>query len=256
MLPNTRKKLSQNFLYSRKLVRELVAHSGIGIGDTVLEIGPGKGIITEALVEKAQTVIAVELDPHWHQHLQDKFKNTANFTLYRQDILKFKLPKRPYTVFANLPFAIEGQIIRHLIEGPNPPKDSYLIIDAKLAHRLIAANIQNQFSVLHQPWFDFTIFHRFRPTDFEPVPNVQPVMLQIKLKESPLLPLSDRRKWTEFILAGFAQGDLLHHNLEKIYPFNTVSKAMQELSQTKKFKPSHLTLSQWLRLYQKLTDTN
>ena len=184
---------SQNFLHSRKLVAKLLGSSSIGKQDLVLEIGPGKGIITEQLVVAAKHVIAVEIDSHLHKYLQRKFVQTENLTLYQADFLQFILPSLPYKVFANIPFSIEGKIIRKLLEAKNPPEETYLVVMKEPAYRWAASYKENMFSVMHKPWFEFSIYHHFRRTDFSPRPSVDTVMLRFTRRKTPLLPSKERK---------------------------------------------------------------
>src|SRR5689334_9002091 len=119
-----RRVLSQNFLHNRKLTEKLVRLSSIGQNDTVLEIGPGKGIITEQLIHIARNIIAVELDTELYLYLRRRFaRSLYKLNLVNKDFLRYRLPQSSYKVFANIPFSIEGKIIRKLLDAYNPPID-------------------------------------------------------------------------------------------------------------------------------------
>jgi 23S rRNA (adenine-N6)-dimethyltransferase len=251
-----RKLLSQNFLHSRKLVNKLVGSSSIGKNDLVLEIGSGQGIITEQLAQKAGSVIAVELDTHWYKYLKSKFSSANKIILYHEDFLNMPLPRHPYKVFANIPFAIEGKIIRKLIDDSNPPRDCYLVMMKELAYRLAAPYKENQFSIMHKPWFDFSIYHHFNRTDFSPIPSVEAVMFRFTLKKTTLLPLSEKKKYEQFVIRGFGQGLPIRQNLKKYYSKNMLRKIFQTYSLDKDIKPSYVTLEQWITLYSNLGGTN
>lgn len=247
-----RKLLSQNFLNNRKLVSKLVGCSSIVKSDLVLEIGPGSGIITQELLTKAGQVIAVELDPYWYNQLQLKFRDDHNLLLYKGDFLTHTLPKLPYKVFANIPFAIEGKIICKLIEANNPPQDCYLVVMSELAKRLAAENTNNMFSAMHKPWFDFTIIHHFKPADFSPTPSVQAVLFQFVRKQTPLLPFLQRSKYQDFVKLGYTDGQSVRSNLKKKFPLSQVDQALQACSIGKKAKPSHLSVEQWVALFTRM----
>lgn len=247
-----RKLLSQNFLNNHKLVSNLVGSSSIRKTDLVLEIGPGSGVITSKLLNKAGHVIAVELDTYWYIQLDRKFVSEEKLTLYKADILSHPLPKLPYKVFANIPFAIEGKIIRKLINDPNPPLDCYLVVMVKLAERLMAKNINNLFSAKHKPWFDFSIIHQFKKSDFSPEPSVDAVLLRFKRKETALLADAHREKYKEFVSVGYGQGGLVKNNLKMIFPANEINHALHKLSVSRKVKPSQLSFGQWVELYKEL----
>jgi len=198
-----RKLLSQNFFHNRRLVSSLVGSAFIGKNDLILEIGPGDGIITRELLLVAGHVVAVELDGYWYNRLLNEFKNEERLTLYRGDFLSHALPKLPYKVFSNIPFAIEGKIIRRLIEAPNPPQDCFLVTMDKLANRLTARQSENMFSTMHKPWFDFSILHHFKPSDFSPTPSVGSVLFRFALKSRPLIPVSKRAQYQLFVRQAF-----------------------------------------------------
>lgn len=244
-----RKLLSQNFLHSRTLVNKLVRSSSVGINDLVLEIGPGRGIITEQLIHQAGKVIVVELDKYWYDHLSQKFSSVSNLSLFNQNFLDWSLPRTPYKVFSNIPFSIEGKIIRKLIDGINPPQDCYLVMMKELAYRLTASYKENRFSIIHKPWFDFSIVYHFHPTDFSPLPKVNAVVLRFTLKGSPLLLLSEKVRYQRFVVQGFGQGLPVANNLKNIFPENVINKVFQELSISRETKPSYLRLEQWISLY-------
>lgn len=245
-----RKLLSQNFLHNQKLVSQLIGSSSIGKKDLVIEIGPGKGILTKELLAHAGHVIAVELDSYWYKELQKLGMN--NLTLYNSDFLSYSLPKLPYKVFANIPFAIEGKIIRKLLSDPNPPMDCYLVIMNELAHRLAAHRTENMFSLMHKPWFDFSIDHTFNATDFSPPPRVTPVLFHFKRKGIFVLPLKERVRYQNFVMRGFGNGQSVRNGLKTLYPPMRINEALQSLSIGQKKKPTHLSLSQWIALYRRL----
>ena len=118
MYKSRRKQLSQNFLCNPRLIRELVGRSSIGRADLVLEIGPGKGFITGELLRVARQVLAVELDAKLVLHLRRYFAGESRLSVVAGDFLDQPLPTTPYKVFANVPFSIEGLIVRKLIESP------------------------------------------------------------------------------------------------------------------------------------------
>jgi 23S rRNA (adenine-N6)-dimethyltransferase len=244
-----RKLLSQNFLYNRKLIGKLLGRSSVGNNDLVLEIGPGNGIITEQLVQKARHVLAVELDSRLYLYLQNKFRSCDKITLYNRDFLTFRLPHISYKVFANIPFAIEGKIIRKLIDAENPPEDCYLIMMKELAYRLAAPYKENLFSLQHKPWFTFSIYHHFDRTDFRPVPSVDIVMFRFEKKELPLIPVEQKSAYQTFVQRGFGYGQPAFHNLKRIYGYKLTLHAFVISGVRKNTKPAFISLEQWIGLY-------
>ena len=103
----TRKILSQNFLHNHKFVKFLVRQSSIGEKDLVLEIGPGRGIITNELLQIASQVIAIEKDTSL------VFKSHPRLNLIYGDFLEFTPPTHNYKVFSNIPFSITAEILKN-----------------------------------------------------------------------------------------------------------------------------------------------
>src|SRR5206468_482139 len=134
--------------------------------------------------------------------------------------------------------SIEGKIIRKLIEANNPPLDCYLVLMKQLAYRLAAPYKGNMFSIIHKPWFDFSIPYHFNPTDFTPVPNVQIVLFQFTQKQTPLLPTKEKQRYQTFIHQGFGNGLSVYKNLSPRFREKKVMKSLQNLSIRKETKPS------------------
>jgi len=247
-----RKILSQNFLHSRKLVKKLILGSSIDKSDTILEIGFGKGIITQQLIQNAKNVIAIELDTHWYNYLQVKLNGSRNLKLYNEDFLNFSLPKIPYKVFSNIPFSIEGKIIRKIIDDENPPKDCYLIMMKELAYRLSAPYKENEFSIMHKPWFNFSIYYHFKPEDFTPFSNVSAVMLRFAKRKKPLVTLGNKNDYQKFIRLGFTYGLPIFKNLKNTYGYKRTLNAFNQTNINKSTKPGFLSLEKWTQLYEEL----
>src|SRR2546421_7074876 len=119
---------SQNFLKSPTLVCQLLDKCDIGSDDTVYEIGPGRGIITELLAQRCRQVIAIEKDPQFVDTLRPNIAGRANIKLLQGDFLEYRLPTNHYKVFANIPFNITSAIVTHLTTARVPPDDTYLIM--------------------------------------------------------------------------------------------------------------------------------
>lgn len=118
---------SQNFIRSRKLASRLVERSSVTLHDTVVEIGPGKGALTQALADRCHQVIAIEKDPELARRLGNDLTG-QNITVFEADILDLPLPATSYKVFANIPFNITSGIVTKLTQSPNPPDDAYLVM--------------------------------------------------------------------------------------------------------------------------------
>ena len=126
-------KNSQNFLNSIELVRKLVVRSGIKNSDMVVEIGPGKGIITKVLAENCAKVIAIEYDSNLYEGLKKQFVKQENVQMVGMDFLKYRLPQEEYKVFSNIPFNITAEILQKLLNDTVWLKDAFIIMQYEAA---------------------------------------------------------------------------------------------------------------------------
>lgn len=200
------KPISQNFLLDRELVNQLIRESSITPRDMVLEIGPGQGIITQELLKIAQKVVAVEVDLHLFNQLKSRLSDFSRLKLVHQNFLLFSLPTHPYKVFSNIPFNITGDIVRKLLQSDSPPSDSYLIIQKQAASKFIADNHSNSMAaILYYPWWDISITHEFKRTDFVPSPKVDCVLLRIQSRTISLIDSKSKQTYLNLVSYHFSK---------------------------------------------------
>lgn len=191
---------SQNFITNGQLIRKIVNLSSIGKNDTVLEIGTGKGHLTEALCRKGGQIYSVELDRKLFERTRSKLSHLSNLKLIHGDFLKYSLPvKGNYKVFANIPYFITTQIIEKLTNAPNPPSDIWLIMEKGAAKRFMGSPKENGKSLLLKVRWDMKILYHFRREDFHPMPSVDSVLLHFKQKATPDLEKADYLSFQKFI---------------------------------------------------------
>ena len=113
---------TQNFLHSKELVRHLIGICNIKLDDVVIEIGPGKGIITNELAHKARKVVAIEFDEELYEKLKNKFQSNNKVDIIYGDILNYT-PRIPsYCVFSNIPFNITSEILNKFLSDKKNEK--------------------------------------------------------------------------------------------------------------------------------------
>lgn len=246
--------LSQNFLHDRQLVKRLVRQASICSQDTVIEIGPGNGIITSELLAVARQVIAVELDPTLVKQLAAKFADNLNFVLIHQNILHFSYPSTAFKVVSNLPFAIEGEIVHQILDLSNPPEDVHVVVIKEVAERWAGVMREGQFSLLHKPWFDLKITHHFSPRDFVPVPKIRSVMFRATKRTEPLVSKDRKQQYEAFIKAGFGGGRRIDQNLAQYFDTATLKRLGKTYNFSWNAQPSELSFSQWLQLFEETNE--
>src|SRR5437660_10895377 len=115
---------AQNFLEDPRLFTSLIDRCTIGYDVVVYVIGHGKGMITEQLAQRCKQVIAIEKDPRLSALLFQKFVSMPTVTIHEGDFLHYRLHRKPYKVFANIPFTITTAIVARLTAEACPPDDS------------------------------------------------------------------------------------------------------------------------------------
>jgi 23S rRNA (adenine-N6)-dimethyltransferase len=246
---NTKLSHSQNFLRDPKLVEKLVQNSSLE-NDVVIEIGPGKGIITSVLAKHCKRVLAVEADRNLYAELKGKFASFSNVEIYQQDFLEFSLPKYEYKVFSNIPFNITADIVRKLFDSENSPTDSYLIMQKEASEKYGGFKSETLFSILHKPWFAFNKVYEFQKNDFYPRPAVDTVLLRIEKLERPLVENRNAEAFRDFVAFGFSS---MKVNLKKGYTNVFGHVQFLRLATDHGFnasaKPTDLTFKQWLGIF-------
>ncbi len=217
----TKKRLGQNFLVNPDVIFDILDFAGITKEDTVLEIGPGVGFVTEQLVKHAKKVIAIELDEEAIEVL--KKIECDNLEIIHKDILKTNLweliPQgEKFKVVANIPYYITAPIIAHLLgevddltnKNRNSIDDIILMVQEEVARRIVAdenspSKEYGLLTILSQFWADCEILRLVGRKSFYPAPKVNSALVRFKIKEKPKLELSDYSYFRRTIKAGFAQ---------------------------------------------------
>lgn len=247
-------KYSQNFLQNTELVKSLVSKSGISQNDTVLEIGAGEGIITAELLNKADKVIAFEVDKYFFDRLEEKFQGSISLQLRLEDFLEVDLPIYPYKVFSNIPFNLTAAIIKKLTFEENSPEDAYLIIQKEAAMKFVGKPLDSknrQLSVLLFPWFEIKSIYNFKPGDFHPRPNVQVVLIEIKKRQGPLINLQKRQKYEDFVTFAFNQfKPNITDGLSNVLGKQDIITLAGEYGFSPEAKPSEIDFQNWIRLFE------
>jgi 23S rRNA (adenine-N6)-dimethyltransferase len=248
--PNKRISLAQNFLRCSKLVRHLLGISSIGPGDTVYEIGPGRGIITAELARIAGKVVAIEADPQLVRKLNEKFRYVTNLEIAENDFLKYHIQDREYKIFANIPYNATAAIVRKILDSSPNPSEAYLVMQKEAAEKFSGLPKETQFSILVKPTWKFQTIHKFRRKDFEPVPNTESVLLHIRKRYPPLIEEKDKTLYRRFVRYGFGMWKKsLKLSFKPIFTYKQWKRLSNDLEFPIKATPTELTLEQWVGLF-------
>jgi 23S rRNA (adenine-N6)-dimethyltransferase len=240
---------SQNFLRRPGLVHRLLERSGIGPDDLVYDIGAGAGALTAALADRCRAVVAVEQDPQFAAVLRARFAGAAKVTIIEGDFLQRPPTSGRYKVFASIPFDRTTAIVTRLTTGQCPTEDAYLVMQAEAAARLLGQPRETLFAVLLKPWFEPTVFHRFRRTDFAPAPRVDVVMLRLRKRGPPLVAREDARLFRDLVTHCFtARRPSVFATLDSLLGRGRARRLARVAGLPPEARPSEVPFEVWLQL--------
>ena len=184
------KKFGQNFLVDSNIVRKSLELADVSEGDVVVEVGPGLGTLTGALLERGAKVYAVEIDKRLFAFLQKRFEGVENLNLINDDAVEYPLANLPadienFKIVANLPYAISTPWLDKVLSGKLPQKMS-LMLQKEAALRFAARNGSGEFSpisVCLSEAYNVLPPHKVSASCFHPRPQVDSMLLALERKE-------------------------------------------------------------------------
>jgi len=230
---------SQHNLRGQDFIKELIGHTNIKPSDIVYDIGAGTGAISAALSGKALHVYAIEFEPIAAEKLRENMKSYQNVTVKEGDFLEMKLPNGAYKIFANIPFHLSSPIIHKITEDPNPPSAAYLIVQKEFANKLLpnSDRFTGQLGMMIGPTFGVRIRRPLKRSDYTPPPAVDTVLIEIKKRDEPFIPLDEMEKYREFIQGCFSDPKIFAKTPQK------------KIGLPEGIKPSRMRLHQWVELF-------
>jgi len=274
-----KKSLGQNFLKSKKALSAMIEAGKITSEDTVLEVGPGQGALTERLLETGAKIIAVEKDDRLIEYLNKKFvEETKNgkFSLIHGDILELDLnslglKSSKYKLIANIPYYITGLIFRKFLSENIQPSKLVIMVQKEIADRIIARDgKESLLSLSVKAYGTAKKIMKVEKENFSPKPKVDSAILLIdNISKDFFLPTPNtarqagneisEEKFFEIIKTGFAhKRKMLIANLkEKFVPptqigKNDLKKFFQDLKIPEKSRSEDLRLEDWKEIIKKL----
>ncbi|MEG6585220.1 16S rRNA (adenine(1518)-N(6)/adenine(1519)-N(6))-dimethyltransferase RsmA [Dendrosporobacter sp. 1207_IL3150] len=206
------KKLGQNFLIDEGIVNGIVSAANIKEGETVLEIGPGIGTLTQGLAEAGAKVVAVELDSRLLEVLKQTLGGYENVRVVHGDILKVDVAKEveseKFKVVANLPYYITTPIIMGLIEQRLPIELLVTMVQKEVALRMVASPGGKDYGALSVSVQYFTkaeIMFDVPPNSFMPPPGVDSAVIRCILRDKPAVEVMDEKMFFRVVKAAFSQ---------------------------------------------------
>lgn len=207
--PSAIKRLGQNFLIDPNIVRKIVSLATLGPNDSVLEIGPGRGILTEALCRAADAVTAIEVDPRLHTYLSERQADLPNLRLVLGDAMAYPLEDVPIgtVVVANLPYYLSTPLLFRLLGQRERFPRMVLMLQDEVADRLAAkpsTPAYGTLSVMAQYAADITKAFKVSPNCFRPRPEVGSAVVLLQARERRELAPEEEPRLAELVKSAFA----------------------------------------------------
>jgi 16S rRNA (adenine1518-N6/adenine1519-N6)-dimethyltransferase len=252
-----RKSLGQNFLVNEAVRDSIIEAAGLSAGDTVIEVGPGLGILTERLASQAGRVIAVELDDSLAERLGNRLVRFSNIDIINDDILNVDLggliKGGAYKVVANIPYYITSPILRYFMQAEMRPSLMVIMMQEEVARDVTAKPGEMGFLAVSMRLFSIPRMVCRVPADcFYPAPRVDSAVVRFDILPRPAVEVGDVEGFLELVHAGFkAPRKQLHNSLaiglglEPAAADEILKRAGIDSSR----RPGTLTLDEWADLY-------
>ncbi len=243
-----KKHLGQNFLTDNHIKTKIIAACQLENDDNVLEIGPGKGILTQEIVTSVKSVIAVEKDKKLFEYLEGKLKDYKNLTLINEDILKFKLKQNNTKVIGNIPYNISSPLIEHLINQKQKICSIFISLQKELAERIVAtpgSKVYGSFSLFVQYHTEPQIKFFIKKGSFHPSPKVDSAFVELKIREIPSVKVKNEELLFKIIRTSFNQRrKMISNTLKRFLSADKISQIGIEPSK----RPEQLGLEEFAKL--------
>ncbi len=213
-----KKRLGQNFLIDEEILNRIVEVAALSKDDIVIEIGSGMGTLTKKLAEKAQKVLAIELDENLVKLLNETLKSYSNIEIIQADILKINLkelikskvqgPKSKVKVVANLPYYITTPIIIHFLKVRKILSNIVVMVQKEVGRRMVAKPRTKDYgalSLLVQYYTKPQIAVKVPRSAFLPEPEVDSCVVNLKVREKPAVEVKDEELFFKVVKAAFEQ---------------------------------------------------
>jgi len=253
-----RKGLGQHFLVDSSVLDKIISAAELAPSDTVIEVGPGLGILTAELVNKAKKVIAVEVDSKLASSLQKRLSKFDNLTVINADILELDPQyllerKKNYKVVANLPYYIAAPILRHFLEASIKPSLMVVMVQKEVGQSIVAQ--PGDMSILGisvQLYGKPTIVDYVPAQSFYPEPKVDSAIVRIEVYPRPPVDVTDIAGFFDIVKAGFSAPRKQIRNslaLGLQLASEEVAHLLKQAKISPQRRPETLSLEEWANLH-------
>ncbi|HRH43760.1 MAG TPA: 16S rRNA (adenine(1518)-N(6)/adenine(1519)-N(6))-dimethyltransferase RsmA [Pyrinomonadaceae bacterium] len=258
--PFAKKSLGQNFLIDQNYIGKIISALNPQPNDTIIEIGPGRGALTEHLVESGSNIVAIELDRNLVPLLQKEFAIYTNFRVFEEDALQIDFSKlritnsesQKFKLVANLPYYISTAILQRLIEQRELFSKFVLMLQREVVDRITApiGNSERGFlTVLVEAYCEAEKLFDVPPTAFRPTPKVWSSVVKLEVKKTQII--HNEKAFRELLSIGFSQKrKTILNNLKAKFPNAVEALEYSKIGSIRRAET--LTLDEWISLASQL----
>lgn len=255
-----KKSLGQNFLIDKNIQHKIIRSCVLTKDDIVLEIGSGRGDLTQLLAQNAKQVYALEIDERLYPLLEQGMMAYDNCQIIKSDILKFDLNKflqankikQKIKVIGNIPYYISSPIIEHLINYRQRISSAFMTVQKEFGRRAKAgpgSKEYGSFSCFVQYYCTCLILFEIKRNSFKPAPNVDSCFLSLQFREKPAVLVHDEDKFFKLIRTAFNQRrKTLRNSLDDLVAQDRLADFLQEAGINQNVRPEDLSLEQFASL--------
>ena len=249
--------LGQHFLTDRRVLARILEAADISPEDTVVEVGPGRGILTRRLVEQARRVIAVEIDANLASALSLKLGNPPNLTVMEADARTADIdPGGPYKLVANLPYYAANPIVRRFLEMDRPPTRMVIMVQKEVARSMTAtAGKMTLLSVAVRFYGSPRLVCSVPPRAFRPPPKVHSAVVSIDVLPEARRRVDDESRFFQLVRAGFAapRKQIRNSLAQGLAVSGAEASALLDRADIDhRRRPGTLTVEEWIHLYESI----
>ncbi len=208
-MPPIRKRLGQHFLTDTRVLDRIADVLAITRGDTVIEIGPGRGALTDRLAARAGRLITIEVDKLLVPILQQRYRDQPHVTVIESDVLALSLGEvagGPFLLAGNVPYYITTPIIFHAMNRPRPDRAVFLV-QREVAERAVAPPGSKEYGALSvnlQALATVAVRGLVKPAAFNPPPSVDSAILHLAPRSDPVISADEEVAFRRLVIASFS----------------------------------------------------
>lgn len=251
-----KKSLGQHFLKSERALTKIIETGKLSPSDTVLEIGPGRGVLTEKLLDSNCRVVAVEKDDELYAFLKNRFQkeiDSGYLTLFHGDILDFdssKLKIETNKLIANIPYNITGAILKKFLETDHGLEKIVLLVQKEVAERIVAKDDKESIlSISVKAYGAPRYIETVKAGSFSPAPKVDSAIIAIENISKKFFHNVSEEKFFKILRAGFkSKRKKLSSNLSSIIGKEKVKEIFEKLALDENLRAEDASIDVWKKI--------